>query len=143
MLAAQGPAPEAHRPEPSLRRADFAAAEREAAILSRRQGRAPRSWAAPQAGKASSRCRDFRIPASGSRYSRWIDRTRCAREIAAPARRFSCRGSTACYEGPLATHPGPAGAIPHRGLLHSPLVGAQILPSVALRGPVHIEALFT
>ena len=84
--------------------------------MSCRQGRARRSRAAPQAGKASSRCLDFRIRASGWRYSRWIDRTRCAREIAAHARRFPCRGSTACFEGPLATHPDPAGAIPNRGL---------------------------
>jgi hypothetical protein len=57
-----------------------------ARILTRQQGRAPRSRAAPRAGKASSRCRDFRCPASGARYSRWIDRTRRARKIAAPLR---------------------------------------------------------
>jgi len=32
-------------------------------------------------------------------------------------RRFPSRCSTVCYEGPLVTHPGPAGAIPNRGLL--------------------------
>ena len=105
---------------------------RESALLSRQQGRAPRSWAAPpldpargalsgsrraQAGKASSRCLDFRIPASGWPYSRWIDRTGCAREIAARARRFPCARWTACYEGSLATHPVPAGVTSNRGLL--------------------------
>ena len=84
-----------------------AGARVEAAILSRRPGRAPRSSAAPRAGKASSRCRDFRIGASGWPYSRWIDRTGCAREIAARARRFPCRRRPARSEGLLARHPGP------------------------------------
>ena len=60
------------------------------------------------------------LSASGLRYSRLIDRTRCAREIATRARRFPCHGSTACYEGPLATHPDPAGAIPNRAQGHQP-----------------------
>ena len=42
------------------------------------------------------RCRGFRISESGWRYSRSIDRTRCAGETAAGGRRFPSTRSAAC-----------------------------------------------
>jgi hypothetical protein len=103
----------------------------------RRPGRAPRSWAAPQAAKASSRRRDFRSFCVGLALFA-LDRPHALRPgnrgTAPPpprlrrtagagregGRRFPCTRSTACYEGPLAMHPVPVGSIPDRGLLSSP-----------------------
>jgi hypothetical protein len=71
---------------------------------------------------------------SGARELRGIDRTRGAREIAAPARRFPSSEGAACSEGPLAMHPVPAGSIPNRGLLLSVRLGAEA-PPVSLQPP--------
>ncbi len=84
--------------------------------MNRQRGRARCSWAAPQAGKASSRCLGFRTRESALRYPRSIDRTRFGGETKARGRRFPCSRGTACSEGPLATHPVPAGGVPGRGL---------------------------
>jgi len=104
---------------------DARLANGESAILRRHQGRAHRSRAAPQAGKASSRRRGFRLLDVG-RALIALDRPHALRPGNRGTRSsLSDPGGTACSEGPLATHPVPAGGIPNRGLLFSSPLAAS------------------